>query len=411
MHAGPYIHKENLQFGFDSGYSPTSAGKTKSRPTRSNRGRPTTNYIGNGNFSNGNGIENQYGSWGTYEIQTLKNPGKSPYVLAQRTGEYEIHFKSGTSIQPSTTYCQSCWVAYSKDWNGNTQIHHSRYYNGSGTGYAIGGAGTLARTRKIKGLTWEFRYATFTTQSTVNGNYNWYLGYSAGATTGWRYIADVKLEVGSYPTPFTKESRSSSESLINMNRDGSTINASTVSFDSNGIPTFDGTDDYIRIGDIVPDAAWTEPFSVECVLKIPSGYSWNTSRNSNIVGRGSYGGSHGLVMTTTNNTLGGWVRGDNGAISAGTTITRDIWYHIIFTWDGLYSRIYKNGELADTAGGTARTGVPDGGNWDIAYNKAFSGSVGSFFQGDIAVAKIYSGALGLNKVKRNFLQYKSRFGL
>ncbi len=155
-------------------------------------------------------------SWGTYNISEVANPGRTSYVLRQRTGEYEMF---GNIVQPNTNYVMSCWVGYTADWDGGSQIFHTRYWDGAGNP-TTGGSGTLIKTEDVDGITWEYRYLSFKTNADANGNISWYLGYSAGGTTGWRYLTDVKLEEGlTYPSIdyFSKIwsiSREKSETLV-----------------------------------------------------------------------------------------------------------------------------------------------------------------------------------------------------
>jgi hypothetical protein len=66
---------------------------------------------------------------------------------------------------------------------------------------------------------------------------------------------------------------------------GSTITAEGASFD--------GVDDYIDISSFNYPSLWNQPFSLSSWIYIPSSYSWNTSRMSNVIGRGYYAGSLG----------------------------------------------------------------------------------------------------------------------
>lgn len=153
------------------------------------------NYIGNGSFAGCQNVINEYGSNPDNTIITMENPGSSNCVLRQNgpTTEYEIHFKTGTQIEANTTYCMSLWVAYSAGYNGDNTILHSRWYDAASNSFTTGGSGTLFRTKIIDGLSWAQRYTTFTTPSTVNGGYNWYVGYPTANTIGYRYVTDISL--------------------------------------------------------------------------------------------------------------------------------------------------------------------------------------------------------------------------
>jgi len=391
---GPYLDRNGLVFYYDT-----------RNPNESFKGRPTTNFMGNGNFKNGNGIENENGSWGTYDIVALKNPGRSSYVLRQQTGEYEIHFKSGTSIQPNTTYCQSVWVAYTDDWNGATQIQHSRYYNGSGTGYAIGGAGTLIETKVIDGLTWERRYATFTTQGTVNGSYSWYLGYSAGATTGYRYLADVQLEVGNYPSPFVDGTRSETQSILDFAGNKLTY-ASNASFDSVGDLDFDGSSDFLPIN--VVDEVYNSDYTVEVLFK-----------------RDVAGVNHGLI---TDYQYGWWrlkVISDNriywnhklndsniNSLYSTTTVGTN-WTHAAVVFSKISgAKMYINGTLTASNTDTRAFGISSGrGPQYIGYSRdGAPSSPTQYFNGKIPSVRIYTRALSADEVAVNASMFKNLTG-
>jgi hypothetical protein len=179
----------------------------------------TTNYIGNGHFSNGTGATAESGSVGTNQVIRMPNPGDSEWVLRQTgnggTAEYELHFKSGTSIKPNTTYTLSCWVAYSSDWNGTDQIFHARYYKSDSTETSFVGAGNLIEEMYVAGLKWQRRRLTFTTDSLANGSFNWYLGYSSANSKGYRYFTNIQIEAKDYASSFVDGDRGDgSASLI-----------------------------------------------------------------------------------------------------------------------------------------------------------------------------------------------------
>ena len=390
---GPYIDRSGLVFYYDT-----------RNTNESFKGRPTTNYMGNGNFKNGDGIENENDSWGTYDIVALKNPGRSSYVLRQQTGEYEIHFKSGTSIQPNTTYCQSVWVAYTSDWNGSTQIQHSRYYNGSGTGYAIGGAGTLIETKVIDGLTWERRYATFTTQGTVNGSYSWYLGYSAGATTGYRYLADVQLEVGNYPSQFIDGTRYNNGSIIDITG-GRTINASSVSFDSTDDLDFDGADDVMEIPtltDIIDSDYTIEALIKRDVTGIQHGvlsdyqYAWWIFKITS--------GNKAYIRHKWNNSTNVIIE---GSTNIGTGYT-----HVAVTFSKTSGmKLYVKGELDGSNSSTQPFILAGRGPRYIGHlREGAPGSPSSYFNGKIPSIRAYNRTLSAKEIKVNASMFKSLTG-
>ncbi|MCF7795383.1 LamG domain-containing protein, partial [Patescibacteria group bacterium] len=138
---------------------------------------------------------------------------------------------------------------------------------------------------------------------------------------------------------YTKDETAGSEIMTDKtpySNDGQN-NGATITAEG---ASFDGVDDFIDINSFNYPSSWKQPFSLSSWVYIPSSYSWNTSRMSNIIGRGYYTGSLGLVMGTSDNTIRGWVRGDNGSTSASGSITRDNWHHASMIWDGSIVSLY-----------------------------------------------------------------------
>lgn len=392
---GPYLDRSGLVFYYDT-----------RNTNESFKGRPTTNYIGNGNFSNGQGIENEGGSYGNNTIIAMKSPSKSSYVLRQGTGngEYEIDFKNGTSIEANTTYCMSIWVAYTSDWNGNSQILHSRWYNGSGGAYITTGAGTVAETKVIDGLTWERRYTTFTTPSTVNGNFDWYLGYPTGNTAGYRYIADVMLEKGNYPSQFIDGTRYNNGSIIDITG-GRTINASSVSFDSTDDLDFDGVSDVVEIPtltDIIDSDYTIEALIKRDVTGIQHGilsdyqYAWWIFKITS--------GNKAYIRHKWNNTTNVIIE---GSTNIGTGYT-----HVAVTFSKTSGmKLYVNGELDGSNSSTQPFILAGRGPRYIGHlREGAPGSPSSYFNGKIPSIRAYNRALSADEVKVNASMFKSLTG-
>jgi hypothetical protein len=175
--------------------------------------------------------------------------------------------------------------------------------------------------------------------------------------------------------------------------------------------TFDGVNQGATAPNTSYPAAWTDPFSIETWLRIPTAATWNTTYYSNIISRGTYGGAHALSSSSTNNRISGYIRGDAATASPYATILRDIWYNAVLTWDGTYGRIYINEILQQTSGSYSLTGVPENAEWFIATAKAFGGAIGSPFTGDMSMIKIYSVCLTQLEITKNFNAMRGRYSI
>jgi hypothetical protein len=160
----------------------------------------SSNMIINGTFENGTGIPGESDSHGSNEIIEYQNPTSYvKYVLRQsRRTEYQINapLSLKTQLQPSTNYIFGAWIAYTNDYDGSKQTFHSRWWDANGNPKTTSGDGTVKKTKVIGDLTWEYRELGWTTSTTLNGNFNWYIGYpthSSGSGNGYRYVTDITL--------------------------------------------------------------------------------------------------------------------------------------------------------------------------------------------------------------------------
>jgi len=182
--------------------------------------------------------------------------------------------------------------------------------------------------------------------------------------------------------------------------------------DSNGSLVFDGSNDWISIPSTGINS-WSSPFSMEVWFNIPSGAVWANNRLSSIFSvNGGYSGMYGLVRWPTEGKAGLYIRGNNGSIAATVTgLSRNVYHHLVGTWDGTRSRLFFNGQLTSGPSGSERTGVPDSSNLNIGLSRAFSGSAGNYYEGLISITKYYTRALSPQEVLQNYNATKSRFNL
>ena len=375
------------------------------------KGKPTVNFIGNGHFAGGLGIENESGSYGTYSIVQLENPGDSSYVLRQSGGalggEYEVHVRSGlpTSLNPNTTYCMSCWVAVTPDYDGDSQTHHSRWYDGSGIGNTTGGTGAVVETQVVGGLTWERRYQTFTTPSTTSGQYQWYIGYPTGGTKGYRYVTNVQLEESSYPTPYVSGSRSATQAVVDMTGNNS-ITASSLTYNSDGSFSFNGSSNYISIPNPVPSNApytilqWVKPDAPLTDTFATDG----TGRKTPLVGPGPQW-SPGYWLTARNFRVHAFTEYRDHTINL---VGNTGWHQLGQWFDGTNCYGILDGVLL--SGGTRTAYAPGSQSTILIGSETTSGSSFSW-NGKLGALQIYNRALSAAEIAQNFNAVRNRYNV
>jgi len=198
---------------------------------------------------------------------------------------------------------------------------------------------------------------------------------------------------------------------LSTNRVSYTLsNGPTFNSDNQGSIVFDGTNDEVRLNG-VGISSWSEPFTMEVWMYIPTGAVWANNRLSTIFAVvGGYSGMYGLARWPTEGQAGLYVRGDNGGISSTITgLARDAWHNLVGVWTGSQASLYYNGALNSGPNGSARTGVPDTVNLTLGLARAFSGSTGTYFEGRMSIARYFNRALSASEVFQNYNATKGRF--
>lgn len=207
---------------------------------------------------------------------------------------------------------------------------------------------------------------------------------------------------------------------MSSNRHSATLNSSNTVYSTNfgGTFVFNGSNSTIQTTlTNYPLASWTEPFSAECWIYIPTSDVWNTTNRSGIFHRGSFVGYHGLFKGLTNNQVIFSLRGNTGGANYTTgIITRDSWYHLVGTWSGTnteaLSNLYINGTLANSSNlSSVIVEAPEVGTPWIIGNPTVEGSTGSYFTGNVSSAKVYQKALSAIEVLQNYNAIRGRYGL
>jgi hypothetical protein len=194
------------------------------------------------------------------------------------------------------------------------------------------------------------------------------------------------------------------------------LNGGAIYSSTNNAIVLDGVDDWVEIANTNYPTTWSNAFTLEVWIFIPTAASWGSAAvRNNIICRGSYGGVHGICRTATNNQVSSFLRDNSGtyiyAESIGT-VTRDKWQQLVCTWNGTTNSLYINGSLASTsAWNTAPTGAPVSTTWKLGNNTAFASTEGSFMNGSVSSVKMYNRALSAQEVLQNFNSLRGRFGL
>ena len=225
-------------------------------------------------------------------------------------------------------------------------------------------------------------------------------------TTPFDILFDnFQIEENSHVTPFTTGTRSATQGLLDLTGNRS-IDLGNVNFDSNARKIFDGTDDTIEI--TTATEIIDSDYTVETVVKKDT-----TGVQEGILSDYQY--SWWIFKITSANKayiVHKWNNSTPVAVTGATTIGTD-YTHITVTFsktDGM--KLYVNGELDGTNSSTLPFILAGRGPRYIGHlREGAPGSPASFFNGQIPVLKISTGALTAQEVRNNFNFYKGRFGI
>jgi hypothetical protein len=255
---------------------------------------------------------------------------------------------------------------------------------------------------------WILLKATVTTQANENGIY---MSSYTGDTLGEKLAYfGYQVEQKSHCTPLVLGTRSATQGLKDLTAKN-TINISTVSFDSNAQMTFDGTDDYVDVGDL---GTIGSSYSLECVFKSTSVTSYKNIFDMNYATYSGVTGNtgprleqisgQGISVIWSGNTA------NNNLYNATPTlaISANINYHLTFVQNGTTGAIYLNGILRDQVNNSQGYLQTFG---DFNLGRGFILDPSRYSSGNVDMFKIYNRALTADEVQRNFNAVKSRFNI
>jgi hypothetical protein len=189
---------------------------------------------------------------------------------------------------------------------------------------------------------------------------------------------------------------------------GSLTNGVTFLSNTGGVWDFDGTDDFINFGNSAPiNFIYTDPFSTEVWMKWDGGSQPDNS--GHLIGK-TFSNYRSFLITATNPGYITFRLDSNGqTTNTPSIISPNLWYHVVCTWNPttFNAKIFVNGvELASTINTLT--------DWtSTAANFQIGNSPGEnyYFNGNIAIGRVYNKTLSQSEISQNFQAQRSRFGL
>lgn len=195
---------------------------------------------------------------------------------------------------------------------------------------------------------------------------------------------------------------------------GSLVNGPTFDSANNGAVVFDGTDDYVTISHNSSQnltsqgtiSVWINP-----AVLVQGSYAGLIAKCS---GGGANEQAYLLSWRQIADAMFGFIcdgNGNNNEIYASLPTVANVWYNIVFTWNGSKLRVYTNSVLTAEVDQTINSQIL---NTDITiggYTYKGDGGGAEYFNGDISGVLLYNRGLTKSEVEQNYNAQKSRFGL
>ena len=392
MYTGPHLIKDNLIFGYDTGYGVAD----NNTSTRFYPGEPTVNSLASTAVGS-SGITFGSDSGGTF-LQT--NSGTTGYnyikipnitVTSNETYTWSFELKSTETITQSGNKYYFDTNEFSNEFS--TSNDQSRV------------SSSQVRPSSLPANEWVKFALTVTMKPNLTGAYSYdFLNFIKPHFTSKKiYYRNMQFEHNkSHHTPFVAGTRSSTQSLIDLKRSRD-IDVSNVSFSSTGQPEFDGTDDYIQIPD--PNVSSSSGFSIEMIIK-PT----NASSSPMIITPNSGGIDHFVRLGSNGRLYMRMIVAADSSVQDFTTTTllsSTDYHYVVFTFkQSEGGKAYYNGsqESAASANFTAL-------DWSSVWKIGQRGNNTFFFDGELPILKVHNGVLTADQVKQNYNAYKNRFDI
>ena len=372
-------------------------------------GEPTTNYVP-GTYSYGlyayasgpvdTVVYDEFGVYITakrYTITQAVNTARAAiFPTSMSTGvKYTFSFK--WKYNGTTTASPSIAVDSSK---GNPEGNGSNSINFSNVSTSPIGNG------------WYLTIYTFSFSSSPTSACILTFGINTGATSTYINetfdVYEAQFEIKDYKTPYVLGTRSVSGSLFDLSANRNTITLAN-SYTSTAQITFDGTDDFISVGNL----GAVSDFTIEIVFKSNSVTNYRNPIDCNwLVYNGSFSNLGPRLEQNSSGNLT-WVVGDSvGNYTFADVITSGMsstpYHYAAITRTGTTFTPYYNGVQSATSTTFS--------NWygsfsNVTFGRGFSTSGERYFSGQIPMVKIYNRVLSASEIRQNYIIQKARFGL
>lgn len=316
-------------------------------------------------------------------------------------------FGTGLPISGSTLYTYAIVYKCNSGYTSGNYMYRYEYNGGT----YVTEAGVFSDSNRVDlGNGWYWAWGTFTTQATTNLLTLYAFYYQYRNVYDRLSIAYALLTKGDYSKlhprfwPAVSTYRGVTQTMIDL-AGSNTFDFTNAAYNSSGVPTFNGSSNYI----ISPEnsALNTSTPTVEVWIKTNA-----TTQNGFFFEKGQVNTQYSLFQEGANIV---WRQSLSGGLTSLTATTATYisisnWAHIVGTYTSGNRRLYINGALvnSDAVTGTVTTNTNGS---SIGVYGGYNGARGYYYNGSIGMVKVYDRVLSASEVFQNYNAVKSRYGL
>lgn len=240
---------------------------------------------------------------------------------------------------------------------------------------------------------WQRYSFTYTPGDTSRGFQ--FINSNLNTTTYWWR---PQCEISNFATPFVTGTRTNTQAILDLTGNN-TITANSLTYNSNGTFSFNGSNDKLTLGTTTL-LSGAQNYTIDAVF-----------RTSFVAGVdyifGNYGTSPGanagLEYYVFQNRLNNFISGN---VQSATNLNADQWYISSVVRNGTTVTHYLNGE--PDGSGTSTSSIATVNPFTIGNGHDYTSEA---FGGTIAAVRVYNRALSAAEVQLNFFALRSLYGI
>lgn len=232
---------------------------------------------------------------------------------------------------------------------------------------------------------------------------------------GWRGPNIVKdglvfyVDAGSPNSYYSPTAGITWKDISGNGNNGTLTNGPTFDSANGGSIVFDGSDDYVTIGnpsilqitDKLTLSAWIKTTNNSTISTIIGKDGISTGTRSYLINLATTGEPRFFIFKS----------GSNTSVFGTTQVNDGNWHHVMCVNDGIDLKIYVDGILENTTVGGGGTMLNGTSFFAIGRREANAPQNIHWFNGNIANTLVYNRALSATEVLQNYNATKTRFGL